>query len=147
MTSVRAVIDIAVPPQAVWNVVMDPQRFGDWVTIHRRLIRADSGPLREGFQVEQALALAGVPFHVRWTLAELDPPEHSVWEGRGPAGSRARIVNHLDERDGATHFDYLNEYANPGGLFGLIAGQVLVASLAEREANRSLQRLKRLLED
>jgi len=146
VTAVRASIDLAVPPQAVWDVVMDPARFGDWVTIHRRLIHADPGPLRLGYEVEQALALAGAPFRVRWRLAELDPPGHSVWEGRGPAGSRARIVNALVAVDGGTHFDYLNEYVNPGGAIGRIAGHVLIGGLAQREANRSLRRLKRVLE-
>ena len=147
MTVVRTSIDLAVPPQAVWDVVMDPGRFGEWVTIHRKLIRADGGPLRVGFEVEQALALGGAPFRVRWRLAELHPPDHSVWEGEGPAGSRARIVNALEAVDGGTHFDYLNEYANPGGAIGRVAGRVLIGGLAAREANRSLNKLKRLLED
>jgi carbon monoxide dehydrogenase subunit G len=145
MTLVRTDIDIAVPPQVVWDVIMDPHRFGDWVTIHRRLDKADTGPLREGFEVSQWLALSGAPFKVRWRLAELDPPHRGVWEGRGPAGSRARIVNVL-EGDERTHFDYLNEYAEPGGVMGRLAGRMLVGGLAEREAHRSLRRLKALLE-
>ena len=148
MTTVRTAVDIAAPPQAVWDVIMDPGRFGDWVTIHRELLHADEGPLRVGFGVEQRLALGGAPFTVRWTLAELDPPGLGVWEGRGPAGSRARIVDRLEPRDGgaATHFDYLNEYASPGGALGQVAGRVLLGGMAEGEADRSLARLKRLLE-
>jgi hypothetical protein len=138
-------IDIDVAPRVGWDVIMDPRRFGDWVTIHRRLEHVDSGPLREGFQVHQWLALSGAPFKVRWRLAELDPPHRGAWEGRGPAGSQARIVNLL-EGDERTHFDYLNEYAEPGGLMGRVAGRVLLGGLAEREATRSLKRLKTLLE-
>ena len=50
---------------------MDPARYGDWVTIHRRLGHVDSGELREGFEVEQTLALHHANFKVRWSLAEL----------------------------------------------------------------------------
>jgi carbon monoxide dehydrogenase subunit G len=146
MSVVRASIHIAVAPERVWEVIMDPQRFGDWVTIHRKLLSSDDGELRVGFRVRQRLALAGAPFEVRWRLAELDPPRLGVWEGAGPARSTARIENHLEARDGGTHFEYLNEYRNPGGLLGAMAGRVLVAGLADREANRSLQRLKALLE-
>ena len=46
----------------------------------------------------------------------------------------------------ATRFDYRNEFSNPGGFLGRIAGRVLVAGVAEREANQSLQRLKALVE-
>ena len=50
MTAVTASIDIAVPPQRVWEVVMDPHQFDEWVTIHRRLGHVDDGELRNGFR-------------------------------------------------------------------------------------------------
>ncbi len=37
MSLVTASTRIAVPPAEVWNMVMDPHRLADWVTIHRRL--------------------------------------------------------------------------------------------------------------
>lgn len=143
-----ASIDIAAPPERVWDVIMDPGHFGDWVTIHRKLGHVDDGDLREGFRVDQTLCLHHASFKVKWSLAEVDAPRHAVWEGRGPAGSHARIVDTLIPLDGgsATRFEYLNEYSQPGGFFGRMAGRVLVAGTAEREATRSLQRLKAFLE-
>jgi carbon monoxide dehydrogenase subunit G len=148
VTAVTASIDIAVPPQRVWDVIMDPTHFNDWVTIHRRLHHVDDGDLRPGFRVEQTLALHHANFKVKWSLAELDAPHHAVWEGKGPAGSHARIVDKLTPLDGGeqTRFDYVNEYSQPGGFFGRMAGRVLVAHTAEREATRSLERLKAFLE-
>jgi carbon monoxide dehydrogenase subunit G len=148
VTAVTASIDIAVPPQRVWDVVMDPHHFDEWVTIHRRLGHVDDGRLRPGFQVEQTLSLHHANFKVRWSLKELDPPYCAVWEGRGPAGSHARIVDKLTALDDGeqTRFDYLNEYSQPGGFLGRMAGRVFVAGSAEREANRSLARLKAFLE-
>ena len=148
MTAVTASIEIAVPPESVWEVIMDPAHYGDWVTIHRRLGHVDEGALRKGFQVEQTLCLHHANFKVHWSLSELDEPHHAVWEGKGPAGSHARIVDKLVALDGgnATRFDYRNEYANPGGILGRMAGRVLVAGTAEREAAKSLERLKHFLE-
>jgi carbon monoxide dehydrogenase subunit G len=148
VTAVIASIEIAVPPQRVWDVIMDPHHFDEWVTIHRRLGHVDDGGLRPGFQVEQTLRLHHANFKVRWSLTELDPPYHAVWEGRGPAGSHARIVDTLTALDGGeqTRFDYLNEYSQPGGFLGRVAGRFLVAGTAEREADRSLARLKAYLE-
>jgi len=102
----------------------------------------------EFVQVDQTLALHHANFRVHWTLAECEAPLHAVWEGKGPAGSHARIVDELTSLDGGdrTRFDYLNEYEQPGGFFGRMAGRVLVSGIAEREANRSLQRLKAFLE-
>jgi carbon monoxide dehydrogenase subunit G len=148
VTAVTATIDIDVPPERVWDVIMDPAHFRDWVTIHRKLGAVDRGAPREGFKVEQTLCLHHANFRVRWHLAECDAPHHAVWEGKGPAGSRARIVDKLKPLDGgrATRFNYLNEYSNPGGFLGRVAGRVLVAGAAEREANRSLRQLKAFLE-
>ena len=70
MTAVHASIEIGVPPERVWDVIMDPSHFRDWVTIHRRLGHVDDGELREGFKVEQTLCLHHANFKVHWTLTE-----------------------------------------------------------------------------
>jgi carbon monoxide dehydrogenase subunit G len=147
MSVVRATIDIDAPPQAIWDVIMNPERFGDWVTIHRKLCRADSGRLGKGFKMEQRLALRGAPFTVKWTATEVDEPHVGTFEGKGPAGSYARVTNRLKARNGAgTCVEYENEFKAPGGAMGALASRVLVGGMPEREANKSLKRLKRLVE-
>jgi carbon monoxide dehydrogenase subunit G len=148
MTAVNASIEIDAPPDRVWDVIMDPEHFGDWVTIHRKLGHVDDGPLRHGFEVEQTLCLHHANFKVRWSLDEVHAPHHAVWVGKGPAGSHARIVDRLTPLDDGerTLFDYRNEYSQPGGFVGRMASRVLVAGAAEREAARSLQRLKAFVE-
>lgn len=146
MSEVHAAVDIAAPPARVWEVLMDPHRLGDWVTIHRRV---DDAPatLRRGSTFRQTLNLRGAPLHVTWKVVDLDPPRRAVWEGHGPAHSRASIVYALsDEGDGRTHFEYTNEFRPSGGPLGAVAGRVLVGGLSQREAQRSLERLKHLLE-
>lgn len=145
MDPVRTSIEIAATPQQVWDVIMDPARLDEWVTIHRRVGKVDT-PLTQGGKMEQTLCLRGVPFGVTWTVAEWDPPHHAVLEGRGPARSRARTQDDLVEVDGGTRFDYVNEFNPPMGPLGAVAGKVLVGGLSAREANASLHKLKALLE-
>ena len=147
MTLVTASIDIAAPRERVFGVVLDPSRLDEWVTIHRRVNKADDGPLREGFEMEQTLHLRGANIKVRWTLTEMEPNAHATWEGRGPAHSYARTSYSLSDLDSSgTHFEYQNEFKPPGGIVGSAASRVLVGGQPEREANRSLQQLKALLE-
>ncbi len=147
MSVVRASIDIDASPQEIWDVIMDPKRFGDWVTIHRKLCHADDGRPRKGFHVEQRLALRGAPFTVKWTATEVDEPHVGTFEGKGPAGSYARVTNRLKDRNGdGTCVEYENEFKAPGGAMGALASRVLVGGMPEREANRSLKRLKALVE-
>jgi len=146
MSTVTASIDIAAPPERVWETVMDPQCLERWVTIHRRLVQADSGPPRVGFQMEQAIHLRGVTLDVHWELVECEPPRHAVWEGRGPAHSRAHTEYLLRGENGGTRFDYHNEFHAPLGPVGALVSRALVGGIPLREANRTLQTLKQKIE-
>ena len=147
MTEVTVDIDIDAPPEAVWELVMDSDRFGEWVTIHRGMHSADPGPPREGMRMEQTLCLRGAHFKVKWQLAECESDRLAVWEGKGPMHSRARTVYELSANgDGGTRFRYVNDFKAPGGPLGAAASRLLVGGLPEREARTSLQRLKTLLE-
>ena len=146
MTRVQCAIEIDAPPARVWEVVMDPQRLADWVTIHRHLGRVPAR-LRRGSTFEQTLNLRGAHLHVAWTVVDMEPPHRAVWQGQGPAHSRASIVYRLRaDGENRTIFDYTNEFRPPGGALGAVAGRVLVGGLSQREAQRSLQRLKTLIE-
>jgi uncharacterized protein YndB with AHSA1/START domain len=142
-------IDIAVPPQKVWDFVMDPTKSEEWVTIHRGLKSHSNGDLREGYRMDQRLCLRGVNFDVHWQLTEVDAPRYAVWEGRGPARSKARIIDRLSEIDGGagTRFEYENEFKAPFGALGAVASRALTGGVPEKEANASLVRLKEILED
>jgi hypothetical protein len=48
--------------------------------------------------------------------------------------------------DGCTRFDYANEFHAPLGPIGALASRALVGGMPEREATRTLERLRALLE-
>lgn len=144
MSGIRTSIDIAAPPPRVWELLMDPSRLGEWVTIHRGLREAPSGKLRLGSRLTQTLRLRGANFTVRWKVVELEAPRRAVWEGRGPARSRARITYELSPIEHGTRFDYVNEFHPPLGPLGAVAGQVLVGGITRHEADASLRRLAAL---
>jgi uncharacterized protein YndB with AHSA1/START domain len=146
MPAVQATIDIDVPPQAVWDALMDPTRLPDWVTIHRKLHDAADPPLEKGDELDQTLSLRGVNFKVHWTVEEAEAPRHAVWVGRGPARSKARTVYDVRANGNGTRFAYHNEFNAPMGPLGSAASRVLMGGVPQREANASLQRLKKLLE-
>jgi uncharacterized protein YndB with AHSA1/START domain len=146
MTLVTASIDIDAPRAKVFQTMLDPARLDEWVTIHRKVNDADGGRLHEGYGMEQTLCLRGANFKVKWTLTEFEPDVSATWEGRGPAHSYARTAYKLSDKDGGTHFEYENEFKPPGGFLGSAASRVLVGGVPQREANRSLARLKALLE-
>ncbi len=147
MSVVHEKISIDAPIQKVWDTVMDPGRLGEWVTIHRGIRNAPDGPLQPGATLEQQMQVRGFRFQVHWTLVSVQEPTMAEWKGRGPAHSGARIRYVLtDNGDGATEFEYTNEFSPPGGRLGNFASRMIVGAASEREAHNSLMRLKTLLE-
>jgi uncharacterized protein YndB with AHSA1/START domain len=146
MSAVRVKIKINAPVQQVWETIMDPSRFSEWVTIHRQ-VRNFSTPMSPGSTMDQLLHMRGVSFHVHWTLSDCHAPNLAVWEGQGPARSTALIRYELSgDGDGPTEFVYTNEFSAPGGRLGSLASRVVVGPASEREARNSLQQLKALIE-
>lgn len=144
--SVRESIVLAAEPGVVWDTVMDPSQLERWVTTHDSYEGASAGALTAGDSFTQKLRLAGKSFKVDWTVEEADRPALARWLGDGPAGSTAKVTYRLSEEDGGTRFDYENEFALPGGVLGKAAGGLLSAAPGSREARKSLERLRSLLE-
>jgi carbon monoxide dehydrogenase subunit G len=145
MSVVTVNTHISATPEEVWATVMDPDRLGEWVTIHRSLRRADSGPPRVGYEMDQLLHVRGVSLDVRWRLVQCEPCRLAVWEGRGSARSRAHTEYALRPEGDGTRFDYRNEFRAPLGPVGALASRALVGGMPEREAKRTLERLRELL--
>lgn len=144
---VKQTIEIAAPIERVWNLVMDPERLGEWVTIHERVFDVPGGELECGSTFGQRLKLKGVPLKVHWEVVECRAPRRARWRGEAAAGASARIAYDLSARDGSTVFDYENEFELPAGKVGTLAARAFNAMSGDREARKSLQRLKELLED
>jgi carbon monoxide dehydrogenase subunit G len=146
MSEVREAIDIGATPEDVYDMMLDPGRLHEWVTIHRKINKADSGEPQRGFKMDQTLCLRHANFKVHWTLTEAERPHRATWEGRGPAGSYARTSYTLSPNGEGTHFVYENEFKAPGGLLGKAASRVVGGGVPAREAKQSLAQLKALLE-
>jgi uncharacterized protein YndB with AHSA1/START domain len=147
MSTVHVTTRIEAPIERVWETVMNPNRFGEWVTIHRSVRDLSGDPTRRGATMEQVMHMRGVTFKVHWELVAVNPPHSAEWLGRGPAHSTARIHYGLSsDGDSRTVFDYTNEFTAPGGRLGSYASNVIVGHASDREARTSLERLKALLE-
>jgi len=140
-------IEIEAPIERVWELVMDPERLGEWVTIHDSVSEVPSGELEKGSRFRQKMKLKGVPLKVNWEVTECEAPRRARWSGEAAAGAKATIVYDLSEQDGTTTFDYKNEFELPAGKAGKLAGRAFNAMSGEREAQKSLARLKELIED
>jgi carbon monoxide dehydrogenase subunit G len=144
--TVEETIEIAAPREEVFDALMDPARLEDWVTTHKALDEAPEGTLEVGDSFKQKMKLGGMSFGVTWTVTELEAPGYAAWEGKGPAGSKATAIYKLAENGEGTRFDYTNEFDLPGGPLADVAAKAVSAKRARKEARKSLEQLKELLE-
>jgi carbon monoxide dehydrogenase subunit G len=142
---VERTVRLTAAPKDVYDVVMDPARLEDWVTIHDHLVGDPPNPLEKGSRLTQCLRLAGKRFKVRWTVVENDPCRKVVWEGRGPVMSHAQVEYRFEPDGEGTRFSYVNQYDLPGGPLGRLAGRT-VSRVTTREVDGSLQKLKALVD-
>ena len=144
--SVSESIVLPAAPERVWETVMDPSRLGDWVTTHVSVETDATGPVGEGAAFRQRLRLSRKEFDVDWKVVEAEAPRVALWRGDGPAGSVAEVSYRLEPAERGTRFEYENSFALPGGVLGKLAGGAFAARAGRREARRSLENLRRLLD-
>jgi uncharacterized protein YndB with AHSA1/START domain len=145
VTKLEREIHIEATPEDVYSTLMDPDCLGDWVTIQDELLEAPSGDLEMGSELVQRCRVAGQRFKLSWRVESADRPHKTVWKGKGPLGSKAKVTYDLAENNGGTDFTYTNEYSLPGGPIGKLAGRA-GGGASGAEADKTLKRLKKLIE-
>lgn len=144
---VHETVTLPAAPDEVWALLMDPSCLGEWVTVHRRLDdELPELPLQEGDRFRQKLGVGPAGFWVEWCVAEVRAPELARWTGEGPGGSTATVTYRLSPDDSGTRFEYTNDFDPPGGLIGRAAKRAVNAAAGQREARRSMKRLRELFE-
>jgi uncharacterized protein YndB with AHSA1/START domain len=84
-------VDIAAPPDRVWQVMTDVELWPEWTESVQSVKRLDKGPFRVGSRarVKQPKFLPAV-----WEVTEIDPGRSFTWVTRSPgmvASGRHRV--------------------------------------------------------
>ena len=80
-----ATVVVSAPPEAVWALVSDPERFDEWAELTEEVIRADK-PLRLGSTYEERNVVLGpIKGRSRWTVVQHEAPRRQTHRGEGIA--------------------------------------------------------------
>ena len=143
--TVRSTAVVAVPIEAVWELVTDPARATDWAAATAEIRRADR-PLRLGSTYQERTAILGpLRGSTRWTVIEHDPPRRTVHRGEGIAIAAAMTREiALREIEGASEVTLAFRYRPAlGGLGDLLDRAVFRRSL-QSSLNQSARNLEAL---
>ena len=143
MPHLERTLDIAAEPAAVWAVVADPGRFGEWLTLHESW----SGPVPDEFaagaRVTANLTLLGLPMTITWTVDEYSPPRTVRLSGRGLAGVQVAIAATVTPHGSGARFTLAVDVTGT-----LLAGPIgqAVEDAGTIELDNSLARLRTLID-
>src|ERR1043165_5013607 len=84
-------VDIAAPPERVWQVMTDIERWPEWTESVDDVKRLDTGPLRVGSRarIKQPKFMSAL-----WEVTDVEAPRSFTWISRSPgvvASAKHRI--------------------------------------------------------
>jgi uncharacterized protein YndB with AHSA1/START domain len=130
--------ELPVDPGAVWGVVSDLSRLGEWLDLHEDWRSEVPADLEVGTELTSVVVVKGMRNRVTWTIEELRPPELIVLAGDGKGGTRVSLRVSATRVEAGTSVELYTEFKNPAliGPIGGAAGRAL-----KGELRRSLDRL------
>src|SRR5215471_13334100 len=94
MLDFRIAVAIDAPPDRVWSVMRDVERWPEWTPTVRRTRRLDSGPLAVG---SRAIIWQPKLLPAKWIVTQLDDQGRSfTWITRAP-GMRLEACHRVEE--------------------------------------------------
>lgn len=139
MRHFQVTVDISAPPERVWDVMRDVERWAEWTPSIERITRVGDAPLAEGSRV--VIRQPRFP-PAEWTVTTLTPGKGFAWESRGP-GFRVTGRHLINAVDGGSRVSLSLDYQ---GLLGGVLG-ALTRGVTERYVALEAAGLKARSED
>lgn len=93
---IERTIDINAPPERVWSVMMDVERWPEWTDSMKSVERLHSGEFGVGSKAK--LKIRRSPNPNVWTVTELTPNRSFTWETN--SGGVKGVASHVIEPQG-----------------------------------------------
>ncbi len=149
MAHIARTIEIDRPPEEIFDYITDLDRLTEWATMVKETRDLGDRPIKQGTTFSQTIKAAGsVDIDCDWHVKQLQRPRHVHYEATAPDGGQMQMSQTIMPLDGGRSKVEIDlDYEVPGGVLGQIADKLVFEGQNEREAETSLENLKRILED
>lgn len=139
MPKSEASISINAPIEKIFNAVADPKELTQYAPAG---VATDvvGNPDELGSYANYDYHLAGMTFHARATVLEVDKPNKIVHELSG--AMPGKWTWSLEQDDQAIRVKFSVNYGLPWGILGTIANALLLGRMNQKNAEKTVKRLK-----
>jgi len=148
MAHIARTVEIARPPEEIFDYITDLDRLTEWATVVKETRDLGDRPIKQGTTFSQTIKAAGsVDIDCDWHVKQLQRPRHVHYEATAPDGGQMQMSQTIMPLDGGRSKVEIDlDYEVPGGVLGQIADKLVFEGQNEKEADTSLENLKRILE-
>jgi uncharacterized protein YndB with AHSA1/START domain len=139
-------IHIDAPPERVFELITDAQRFPEWGDSVIE-VKDVSGPQdRVGASFTAVMKFAGRRVESRFETTRVEKPTYLEQKGTMPGGGDSTAINRLEPAGGGTDAKVELDYELPGGFFGDLADRLFMERAIERGVKHNGDNLKAICE-
>jgi uncharacterized protein YndB with AHSA1/START domain len=132
---------MAVPPEAVWAVLADPQGYAYWVVGSKLIRDAEPEWPAPGSRFHHTIGVTGMTVSDHTESLEADPPRMLKLRAKGRPVGTATVTMELEPRDGGT---LVRISERPDGVYSPMALNPVVHLTTKLRNAESLMRLEEL---
>ena len=132
---------MAVPPQAVWDVLADPAGYGYWVVGSKLIRDAEPGWPAPGTKFHHTIGVGPLTLSDHTVALEAEPLRRLKLRAKGRPAGTATVTMELEPRDGGT---LVRITENPDGVYSVMALNPVVHVATKLRNAESLMRLEEL---
>ena len=142
-----ATVILPAPPEAVWELVSDPDRFAEWAELTEEVTSADR-PLQLGSTYEERNVVLGpIKGTSRWTVVQHEAPRRQTHRGEGIAlAASLDFFLELEPAERATQLTVGLRYRPGLGGLGALIDRVHLRRAIQAAMERSAANLAAIAE-
>jgi uncharacterized protein YndB with AHSA1/START domain len=134
---------MAVPPQAVWDVLADPRGYAYWVVGSKLIRDADAAWPAPGSKFHHTIGVGPLKISDHTEALEAEPPHRFKLRAKGRPLGTATVTMEMAPQDGGT---LVRMTETPDGAFAFMKLNPAVHVLTKLRNAESLMRLEELAE-
>ena len=144
---IEASIDVAAPPAAIWDLLMQPAGYPEFMTPSDEITELGDGAVAPGYVYKERGGVPPIKSEITWTVAAAEPGQRLVTDGTdGKVGIHLEWI--LAETDPGTHLVHTMELQPAWFLAPVMAVMwpLLMRKRAQEALDGTMANVKRMVE-